>query len=187
LEDHARHIKVGRDEKKSEAKVGLVALVVLVALVAALWIVKARKHDPRDLEMMKAREAALAPKETVPELSVVSTAPLPAGRMDEVSRALNPSMIAAARCMQGIYGTVFVDVTFGADGKVREARFASKNTVPYAELLAGTCFLEKLREPSVSPGSGDVTAMFPVRNLPGQKVNEGAAKGTGVPIGGPSP
>lgn len=177
MTDEARHIKVDPVEKKSEAKVGLVAMLVLVLLIGTLWIVKARKHDPRDTEMMKAREAAMAPKDTVAELSLSSTAPMPPGRMEEVSRALAPAAKMAAGCMEGIYATVFVEVILGPDGKVREARFSSRNQLPVDKLLEGTCFLDKLRQPTVSPGVGDITAFFPVRNMPSQKMMEETAKG----------
>lgn len=178
MNDDARHIKVDPREKKSEAKVGFVAVTVLVVLIGSLWVLRARKHDPRDLEMMKQREAAIAPKpkDMVAEISFASTAPLPPARQEEVSRALFPASRAAIGCMEGIYATVFVDVVFGADGTVKDAKFSTKNQLPIDTLLGPTCFLEKLRAATIAPGT-ELTAMFPVRNMPSQKMMEDAAKG----------
>lgn len=182
MSDDVRHIKVHPAEKKSEAKVGLVFVVLLSLAIVALWVVKARKHDPRDLEMMKAASGPSAATPTpaagtVPELSLSSTVPLAKERMDEVSRALAPAVAKAASCMQGVYGTAFVDVVLASTGEVKEARFSTRNTLPVAELLKDTCVLSSLREPKISAGQGEITASFPVRNMPSSAMMKDTAQG----------
>ncbi len=166
MNDEVRHIKVLPAEKKNEAKLGIFFVVFISLAIAGLWVVKARKHDPRDLEMMKHAASATPVEGTVPELSLAATAPLSKARMDEVSRALAPAVSKAANCMQGVYGTFFVDVVFAPSGQVKEARFAARNTLPVAELFKDTCVLPSLHEPSIGAGPGDITATFPVRNMP---------------------
>lgn len=170
MNEEVRHIKVKPAEKKTEAKLGFVFVAVFTLAIVSLWVLKARKHDPRDLEMMKQHDKSTAASGgTVPELSLTATAPLAKERMDEVSRALAPAVTKAAACMQGVYATVFVDVVFSPSGQVKEARFASRNTLPAGELLKDSCVLPSLREPTVSAGTGEITASFPVRNMPSGK------------------
>jgi hypothetical protein len=166
VNDEVRHIKVLPAEKKNEAKLGIFFVAFITLAIAGLWVAKARKHDPRDLEMMKHAASATPAEGTVPELSLAATAPLSKARMDEVSRALAPAATKAASCMQGVYGTFFVDVVFAPSGQVKEARFSARNTLPVTELFKDTCVLPSLREPSIGAGPGDITATFPVRNMP---------------------
>ncbi len=173
MSEGVRHIKVPPAQKKSEAKLGVAFIVLLSAAIVGLWVAKARKHDPRDTEMLSHTGAL----QLVPELSLASTAPLPKERMTEVSLALAPAVTKAAACMEGVYGTAFVDVVFAPSGEVTEARFATRNTLPIGQLLSGTCVLPTLRETKIKAGSGEITASFPVRNMPSAATMKGTAKG----------
>lgn len=167
--DDVRHIKVSASEKRAERATGFVAVGVLTALIVGLWVVKARKHDPRDTQLLTPPAPAASAGGALADVSVVSSSPLAPARIAEVSAALAPLAEKAAVCMAGVYGTVFVEVVFTADGNVKDARFSPRNTLPVESLFGGSCVLPSFRGASIAKGAGEVRADFAVKNAPGKR------------------
>ena len=183
VEEEVKHIRVNAATKAKESRVGAIFVVFLSLAIITLWAVRARKHDPRDLSRVTpqamigvmsghAGHAPPAPS-GVPELSV--SPPTSALRAGEVSQALAPNVPRSAACMRGVYATVFVEVVFAPSGEAKEARYAKSNKLPVGELLQDTCVLTELRAAKIAPGPDEVTATFPVRNMPGRDVVKKAA------------
>lgn len=166
--DEVPHIKVSASEKRRERALGFVAVGVLTALIVALWVVKARKHDPRDTQLL-APPAPTASAGALADVSVTSTSALSPARIAEISAALAPGADEACVCMAGVYGTIFVEVVFTADGNVKDARFSPRNTLPVESLFAGSCVLSSFREASIAKGSGELRVDFAVKNAPGKR------------------
>ncbi len=171
-EKPVQHIRVDETTKESESRVGLVFVVLITVGIVALWVLKARKHDPRaDTPRAHTTSAAVASASSarapyVPELSLSAREALPPARIDEVVAALAPRLDKSATCMGGIYGTAFVEVAFAPSGETTSARFASKNQLPVDQLLKDTCVLSELRTAKIAPGPVEIVASFPVRNMP---------------------
>jgi len=71
--------------------------------------------------------------------------------------------------MAGVYGTIYVEVVFTADGNVKDARFSPRNTLPVELLFAGSCVLSSFRDALVAKGSGELRVDFAVKNTPGKR------------------
>lgn len=171
-----QHIRVDETTKASESRVGLVFVVLITVGIVALWILKARKHDPRadswralptsSASASSSASGAGPGRSYVPELSLTASEALPPARIDEVVAALAPRLGKSSSCMGGIYGTAFVEVAFAPSGETTSARFASKNQLPVDQLLKDTCVLSELRAAKIGPGPVEIVASFPVRNMP---------------------
>jgi hypothetical protein len=176
-EKPVQHIRVDETTKARESRVGLVFMVLITLGIVALWVFKARKHDPRAdswralptstaSSSASGASSAGSGRSYVPELSLTASEALPPTRIDEVVAALAPRLEKSAACMGGIYGTAFVEVAFAPSGETTSARFASKNQLPVDQLLKDTCVLSELRAAKIAPGPVEIVASFPVRNMP---------------------
>jgi hypothetical protein len=160
-EKPVQHIRVDETTKARESRVGLVFMVLITLGIVALWVFKARKHDPRAdswralptstaSSSASGASSAGSGRSYVPELSLTASEALPPTRIDEVVAALAPRL----------------EIAFAPSGETTSARFASKNQLPVDQLLKDTCVLSELRAAKIAPGPVEIVASFPVRNMP---------------------
>ena len=162
---------------------GAMVVLILTLLVVLLWVFKARKHGPGDVVRASASSgvaslSAPARSAVVEFEGEIRLSPAEAeARRSDVALALARVLPEVRGCMEGVYGTVFVELVFSPSGEARSAAFSKQNQLPVDQLFSNTCLLAAARKARIPASTGpEIVAVYPFRNMPSSQLMKKTAE-----------